>query len=71
MIIEKANISDAKEILSLQKLTYKSEAEIYHCDIFPVQQNLEEIEKDFKKWTFLKAIIDNNITYSDVRPLGR
>ena len=61
MIIEKANISDAKEILSLQKLTYKSEAEIYNCDIFPVQQNLEEIEKDFKKWTFLKAIIDNNI----------
>ena len=61
MIIEKANISDAKEILSLQKLTYKSEAEIYNCEIFPVQQNLEEIEKDFKKWTFLKAIIDNNI----------
>lgn len=65
MIIEKANISDAKEILLLQKLAYSSEADIYNdFGIFPIVQTLDQIEKDFEKWTFLKAIIDGRIVGS-------
>jgi len=30
ILIERATISDAEEILALQKLAYRSEAEIYH-----------------------------------------
>lgn len=62
MIIEKANVSDAKEILSLQKLAYESEADIYNdFGIIPMIQTLDQIEKDFEKCIFLKAIIDNKI----------
>jgi len=39
MEIEKANISDAKDILSLQKLAYQSEADLYNDNnIFPMNQ---------------------------------
>ncbi len=62
MIIENANVSDAKKILLLQMLAYSSEAGIYNdFGIFPMTQTLDQIEKDFKKWIFLKAVIDNKI----------
>ncbi len=48
MILEQARISDAEEILSLQKIAYKSEAEIYmDFNIAPLIQTLEEIKRDF------------------------
>ncbi len=59
MIIEKANVSDAKEILLLQKLAYRRDAGIYND--FGMSQTLEQIEKDFDKCIFLKAMIDNKI----------
>ncbi|UUZ79778.1 GNAT family N-acetyltransferase [Paenibacillus sp. P26] len=56
IIIEKADISDAAEILALQKLAYKSEAEIYgDYSIEPLVQTLEEIERQFEDHIFLKA----------------
>ena len=65
MIIEKANISDANQILLLQKLAYSSEADIYNdFGIFPIVQTLDQIAKYFEKWTFLKAIIDGRIVGS-------
>lgn len=55
-------ISDAEEILSLQKLAYQSEAEIYNdFNILPLNQTLKEIENEFNNKTFLKAVIDGKI----------
>jgi len=62
MIIQKANISDASEILKLQKLAYKSEAEIYNdFTIPPLTQTLEEVQNKFKDHIFLKAVEDGRI----------
>lgn len=62
MEIERAIISDAEEILSLQKLAYRSEAEIYNdFNIPPLVQTLESIEKDFENQYFLKAVMDGKI----------
>lgn len=62
MEIERAMISDAEEILSLQKLAYRSEAEIYNdFNIPPLVQTLENIEKDFENQYFLKAVMDGKI----------
>ena len=62
MIIESAGFSDAEEILSIQKLAYRSEAEIYDdFTIPPLTQTLEEIKKDFENQLFLKAFIDGKI----------
>lgn len=63
--IERAAISDAEEILALQKLAYRSEAEIYNdFNIPPLVQTLEGIEKDFEDQFFLKAIMDGKIVGS-------
>ena len=60
--IEKATVLDAKEILDLQKMAYRSEAEIYNdFNIPPLIQTLEEIEKDFKNQIFLKALMNEKI----------
>lgn len=54
--ILRAEITDAEEILELQKLAYQSEAAIY-CDwsIPPLAQTLDEIEKEFAETIFLKV----------------
>ena len=65
MIIEKAVIGDAEEILSLQKLAYRSEAEIYDdFTIPPLRQTPEEIKKDFEGQMFLKAVENERIVGS-------
>jgi hypothetical protein len=62
MLIERATISDAEETLALQKLAYRSEAEIYNdFKIPPIVQTLESIEKDFESQLFLKALLDGRI----------
>ncbi len=62
MIIERASLEDAGEILELQKLAYVSEAEIYEdYSIPPLIQTSEEIQKDFEAQVFLKASIDARI----------
>jgi ribosomal protein S18 acetylase RimI-like enzyme len=65
MEVEKATLSDAEEILSLQKLAYQSEAEIYNdFNIPPLVQKLEEIKKDFGIQFLLKAVMDEKIIAS-------
>ena len=60
--IERAAIFDAEEILALQKLAYRSEAEIYNdFNIPPLVQTLEGIGKDFEDQFFLKAIMNGRI----------
>lgn len=62
MEIERAMISDAEEILILQKLAYRSEAEIYNdFNIPPLVQTPESIEKDFENQYFLKALMEGKI----------
>jgi ribosomal protein S18 acetylase RimI-like enzyme len=62
MEIEKATVFDAEEILTLQKLAYQSEAEIYNdFNIPPLVQTLESIEKDFENQFFLKTYADGKI----------
>jgi len=62
MEIERAMISDAEEILILQKLAYRSEAEIYNdFNIPPLVQTLESIEKDFENQYFLKTVMNGKI----------
>ena len=55
MSIEQAAIDDAQEILTLQKLVYQSEAEIYNdFNIPPLHQTLDEIKAEFVNQQFLK-----------------
>jgi len=62
VIIEKATVSDAGELLVLQKLAYRSEAKIYNdFRLPPLVQTLESMEEDFKNHLFLKAVIDGRI----------
>lgn len=62
MIIEKATVSDVEELLTLQKLAYRSEAEIYNdFGIPPLIQTLENMEEDFENQLFLKAVLGGRI----------
>ena len=73
MEITLANIEDAPQILSLQKLAYQSEAQIYQdYTIPPLTQTIEEIKGDFNNQLFLKAVYEKEIigsvrAYSDGR----
>jgi ribosomal protein S18 acetylase RimI-like enzyme len=65
MIIERAGVEDAGEILELQKLAYLSEARIYNdYTIAPLVQTTEEIEADFHSHVFLKALAGGAIVGS-------
>ena len=65
IMIERATITDAEEILALQKLAYRSEAEIYNdFNIPPLVQTLEGIKKDFGGQFFLKTTISGKIVGS-------
>ena len=62
MIIERAEHRDLRHILALQKLAYRSEAEIYNdYTIPPLTQSFKEIESDFENQTFLKVVFDGRI----------
>jgi len=62
MIIERASVSDSEAILSLQKIAYRSEAEIYGDDrIEPLVQTLEQLRQQFEDHLVLKAVADGVI----------
>jgi ribosomal protein S18 acetylase RimI-like enzyme len=61
-MIEDAVMDDAKEILQLQKLAYRSEAAIYDdYTIPPLVQSLEGMLTDLRKQIVLKIMIDGKI----------
>ncbi len=65
MLIETATIDDATEILSLQKLAYLGEAEIYNdLSIPPLVESLNELKQIFKSHIFLKATVNGKIVGS-------
>lgn len=62
MVIETANIGDAREILKLQQQAYQSEAAIYNdYSIPPLTQSLAELEAEFQTRVFLKATLEAKI----------
>jgi len=60
--ILEAELIDLKEILALQKIAYKSEAQIHDdYSIPPLHQTMGEIRDEFQNQLFLKVIKDNKI----------
>jgi ribosomal protein S18 acetylase RimI-like enzyme len=56
-MIERATENDLTEILRLQKLAFKEEADfVGNLDIPPMTQTLEDLKFDFTKMTFLKYV---------------
>jgi ribosomal protein S18 acetylase RimI-like enzyme len=57
--------ADMETILALQKLAYQSEAERYNdFDLPPLLQTLTEIQADFARTVFFKAIAEERIVGS-------
>jgi ribosomal protein S18 acetylase RimI-like enzyme len=62
VLIQTANIDDAEEILTLQKLAYKSEAKLHDdFQIPPLVESLDELKDKFNTHVFLKATTDGKI----------
>ncbi len=65
MIIAPAAAEDLPEILALQKIAFKSEAEIYNdFSMAPLRQSMTDIQTDFQKMVFFKAVINGKIVGS-------
>jgi len=61
-IYGRADAHDIPELLALQKIAYQSETEIYGDDSLPpLQQTLPEIEAEFARSVFLKAVVNGKI----------
>jgi ech hydrogenase subunit C len=64
-IYTRAEKRDVPEILALQKIAYQSEAELYGDDSLPgLQQTLPEIEEEFGRAVFMKAVVNSKIVGS-------
>ncbi len=62
IIILEAELKDLEEILALQKIAYKSEAEIHDdYSIPPLHQTMDEIRDELQSQIFLKVIKENKI----------
>lgn len=61
VLIEKAVVADAARILTLQRLAFQSEADLYGDDIAPLTQSLVDLEKQFDDHVFLKAVVDGAV----------
>lgn len=62
VVIERALVSDAEEILSLQKLAFRSEAENNSdYEIEPLVQTIENFKTQFESHIVLKAISNGTI----------
>lgn len=71
MMIMRAEQQDLQEILDLQYLTYQSEAKLLaNPDIPPLKQTLKEVQQEFEKGVFLKAIDADGTIIGSVRALS-
>lgn len=63
--IERAEIGDAEQILSLQRLAYQSEARLYsEPNLPPLRQTLAELTVEFATHIILKAILNQTLVGS-------
>lgn len=61
-LYQEADLEDAPEILALQKVAYQSEAELYGDHSLPaLEQTLEQLQGDFGRMRFLKAVVNGKI----------
>lgn len=61
MVIKVAEIENLEQILEIQYLAFQNEAEEYNdFQIEPLQQTVEDLEKEFQTFTYLKAIDEND-----------
>ncbi|MBN1499485.1 MAG: GNAT family N-acetyltransferase [Spirochaetes bacterium] len=68
MKIVPAEKSDLARILEIQKAAFLSEAEFYNLyEIRPLKMTLADIENDFVKYTYLKAVDDSNIVTGSIK----
>lgn len=68
MKILKASESDLRDILALQYAAFHSEAVILNnFDIEPLKQTLDELQAEFAKKIFLKAVDDTGTIVGSVR----
>ncbi len=60
--VTNAAVGDAEEILALQKLAFRSEAEYYNdFTLPPMLQSLEDMREDFTRQIVVKAVQDGRI----------
>jgi ribosomal protein S18 acetylase RimI-like enzyme len=65
MKIENAVISDAEEMLSIQRLAYRIEAAIYNdYSLPPLLETLNQVQNDFQTKTILKATENSRLVGS-------
>jgi len=63
--IEPAALEDAESILALQKLAFAHEGRVYDDHLLPpLRQTLAEIEDEFTRRVFLKAVVGGRIVGS-------
>lgn len=66
--IKKAQFEDLEEILTLQYLSYQSEADLVGTnDIPPLKQTISEVIDEYKCGTILKMVAENNVIIGSVR----
>jgi ech hydrogenase subunit C len=62
MVIECSSVEDASEVLALQKIVYRNEAEMYDdFGLTPLGQTLKEMREDYETRVFLKAVVSGKI----------
>lgn len=59
--IERAVVSDAEELLALQKLAFISVAELEGYEILPLTQTVEDVREAFTQNVILKYVVDGKI----------
>jgi len=65
VVIKRAIHTDAKELLTVQKLAYQTEAELYDdYTIEPLLQTIEDLEKQFQTHIILKTVVNDKIVGS-------
>jgi len=65
VIIHKADKNDLSEILNIQKIIFTEVANKYNVKSLPqLKQTLEDVQKEFIHYLFLKALIDDKIVGS-------
>lgn len=68
MRIVHACAEDLSEILALQRLAFRSEADLLGCEtIPPLMQTLTDLEAEFDEGTMLKAVSDEGVLAGSVR----
>lgn len=68
LLLEKAEQQDLQEILDLQYLAYQNEVELLNNSEIPsLKQTLQEIQQEYEKGVFFKAVDDEDSIVGSIR----